>query len=163
MYSATLSALLFSTLALGSPFAAVSPRQVAPSNFSFTVTDFTAFQADPLVEGAQSNLSFHVADTRPGLEKEADCVIPNTYFWLYAITALYEYCPSQGPERPQGFSFMFQEGLVAVRRAWTQDGKSYSGVAFVNPYWTEGVNQTTTPTGKWLYRKEPWMFKVGAM
>jgi len=120
MRSAALSTVLLSAFVLGSPLTTLSGRQ-APKNVTFTVTGFTAFQANPYVEGAQSNLSFHVADTREGYQKETDCIIPNTYLWLSAVTALYEYCPSQGPDRPQGFSFTIQDGTVGVRRAWVQE------------------------------------------
>ncbi|KAF2119458.1 hypothetical protein BDV96DRAFT_642482 [Lophiotrema nucula] len=144
---------LIPTMTLASP---LGLRQAAPTNVTFTVTDFKAFMADPNIEGVQSNLTFHVTDSR----EQVDCVIPPTYFWLYAITALYEYCPSQGPERPNGFSFTFQDGSVGVRRGWVEGNKTYTASGSLNPYWAEGVNKTTTPTGTWVTRSEPWTIPV---
>lgn len=84
---------------------------------TFTITNFTAFMADPYVEGEKSNLSFHVVDSRPQFYAEDDCVIPPTYFWLYAITALYENCAKRS--RNLGFEFMFEDGTVGISRSWT--------------------------------------------
>ncbi|KAF2196878.1 hypothetical protein GQ43DRAFT_444738 [Delitschia confertaspora ATCC 74209] len=144
-------------LALASP-PIILPRQV-PSNLTFTVTNFSAFMANPYIEGTQSNLSFHVIDPRPAHYAEVDCIIPPTYFSLWAITALYEYCG----DRALDFQFQFQEGVVAVRRGWSEGGKSFVAIASQNPYWTNNgtsPNVTVTPTGK-LYRREgEWKFPV---
>ena len=106
----TLSTILFSTLALTSPLA---PRQQS-TNVTLVITNFSAFMADPYVEGTQSNLSFHLTDPRPEYHDEVDCVIPNTYFNLWGITALYEPCG----DRAKGFQFLFGNGNVAVQRRW---------------------------------------------
>lgn len=97
----------------------LSPRQ--PPTILFHVSNFTAFMADPYVEGAQSNLSFHVADTRPGYEAAADCVVPNTYFSLWAISALFDVCQSPGDPKAD-FSYSYGERGLSVRRGWSENG-----------------------------------------
>ncbi|KAF2707229.1 hypothetical protein K504DRAFT_458673 [Pleomassaria siparia CBS 279.74] len=70
--------------------------------------------ADAYVDGAQSNLTFHVSDIRPGFEAEVDCLIPNTYFNLFAISALFDYCG----DRSLDVSYSFGETRLTVRRGW---------------------------------------------
>lgn len=84
------------------------------SDAVFKVTDFTAFMADPYVDGAQSNLTFHVTDTRVDYFAEVDCVVPNTYFSLYAISALFDVCGS----RELDFKYSYGEKGLTVRRGW---------------------------------------------
>jgi hypothetical protein len=80
--------------------------------------------ADPYFEGAQSNLTFHVKDPRPApFGAEADCTIPNTYFHLFAISALFDWCGSDW--REHGFSYRYNEGGLTVRRAWYADEYVY--------------------------------------
>ncbi|KAF2450714.1 hypothetical protein P171DRAFT_427028 [Karstenula rhodostoma CBS 690.94] len=70
-----LAVLFFTSSTLADP---IQTREA--SDVVFKVTDFAAFMADPNVDGAQSNLSFHVTDTRLDYFAEVDCVVPNTYF-----------------------------------------------------------------------------------
>ena len=115
MITPALLPLLLSTLlplALATP---LYPRQQS-APIVFKVTNFTAFAADPYVDGAQSNLTFHVTDTRPGYEAEVDCVVPNTYFNLYAISALGDVCGKAGDGLDFGYSYG-EHGLT-VRRGW---------------------------------------------
>jgi hypothetical protein len=158
MFFHLISTFLISALAVASPTLSLHPRQSA--NLTFTVTNFTAFMADPYVEGAQSSLSFHVVDSRPDYYAEVDCVIPPTYFSLWAITALFEYCG----DRSLDFAFLFGNGQVAVRRGWVdKNGKSYTATAYQNPYWRENgtnPNVTVTPTGKQFTQEGPWLFPV---
>lgn len=85
-----LSAILLAAATVASSTPHLHARQ--SSAVVLKVTDFIAFMADPYVEGAQSNLSFHITDSRPEFRAEVDCVIPNTYFNLYAISALFDWC-----------------------------------------------------------------------
>ncbi|OCL06269.1 hypothetical protein AOQ84DRAFT_378781 [Glonium stellatum] len=161
MLFATLSTIFLSALALTSPTPNIHPRQAY--NITFTVTNFTAFMADPYIEGTQSNLSFHVVDPRPKYYTEVDCVIPPTYFSLYAITALYEYCGNHS----LNFMFLFEDGEVSISRGWTDDaGNSFTASGSLNPYWNENgpsANVTVTPTGKLYTRKSAWMFPVNRL
>lgn len=59
-------------------------------------------------------MTFHVTDSRPGLEAEVDCVVPNTYFNLHAISALYDVCG----KRELDFSYSYGERGLTVRRGW---------------------------------------------
>jgi hypothetical protein len=116
MLSSTLSLLLTTTLALASPTPHLAARQNT-TDIVLHVTDFTAFMADPTIEGTQSNMSFHITDPRPEFHAEADCVVPPTYFNLYAISALFDYCGPAGSE----FSYRFFETGLQVRRSWRVD------------------------------------------
>ncbi|KAF2868758.1 hypothetical protein BDV95DRAFT_670308 [Massariosphaeria phaeospora] len=151
-----LPTLLLANLSLAAPHM----RRQTPSAVIFTVTNFAAFFADTTLEDAQSNLTFHVADTRPGLEAEADCVIPNTYFNLYAISALFDYCGA----RALDVSYRFTETGLTVRRGWSVNGTTYmTGSGTQDTYWTEegpGANVTVHPNGKLYARKEEWLFPV---
>ncbi|KAF1993889.1 hypothetical protein P154DRAFT_540053 [Amniculicola lignicola CBS 123094] len=116
MLRSTTLSLLFAALALASPLATpieVEPRQTAPLPTLY-VSEFYAFMADNTVEGAQSNLSFRVTDLRSDHFSSAICEIPNTYFHLYAISALFDYCG----ERENGWMYSFNEGGLTVRKGW---------------------------------------------
>ncbi|KAF2192129.1 hypothetical protein K469DRAFT_620125 [Zopfia rhizophila CBS 207.26] len=151
--------LLFATLALASPTRPFSPRQTT-SDTVFKVTNFSAFMANPNVEGAQSNMTFHVVDSRPKLYAEVDCVVPNTYFNLYAISALFEYCG----DRSLDFMYRYTEGELTVRRGWKVDDQNYfRGSGSQGTYWKEDgpeANVTTFPDGKLYTRKSEWLFPV---
>jgi len=106
----TLNALVSTSSALTYPSLA--------SDVVFHVSNFTAFMADPYVDGAQSNLTFHVTDIRPDYFAEVDCIVPNTYFNLHAISALFDVC---GP-RELDFSYSYGEKGLTVRRGWRVNG-----------------------------------------
>ncbi|KAF2477524.1 uncharacterized protein BDR25DRAFT_347876 [Lindgomyces ingoldianus] len=168
MYLPTLlSLLILSSLCL---------TQTTPINLTLIVTNFSAFMANPYIEGPQSNLSFHVLDPRPGFYAEADCIIPPTYFNLYAISALWDYCG----ERALDISYRFGEGYLTVRRGWRVDnvGKMPSekgfweekgnstyltGSSTQNTYWSASgpdANETRLPDGELFTRKKEWLFPV---
>lgn len=111
MIARTFSTLLTAALALASPTPHLETRQ---SDLTLKVTKFAAFHADPYFEGAQSNLSFWVTDTRPEFYATAECIIPNTYFHLYAISALFDYCG----DRKLDITYRYTEQSVLVRRGW---------------------------------------------
>lgn len=117
MLVSALFATSLASLAIASPTPPFHTRQINNSTITLVVTNFTAFMADPYVDGAQSNLSFHLSDTRPGFYAEVDCVIPPTYFNLYAISALFDWCGN----RTLDFSYSFNERGLTVRRGWKVD------------------------------------------
>ena len=99
-------ATVYLFLSLAAPF---FPHQTA-LDVTFHIISFAAFIADPYVEGAQSNLTFHASDTRPRFEAEVDCVVPPTYFNPHAISALFDNCSTENPEqRRLDFSYSFGE------------------------------------------------------
>ncbi|KAF2676970.1 hypothetical protein K458DRAFT_424333 [Lentithecium fluviatile CBS 122367] len=156
MLTSTLFVCLLSTSTLASP---LFPRQTTPYP-TLTVTNFTAFEADPYTDGARSNLSFHLSDTRPGHEASVDCVVPNTYFNLHAISALYDICG----DRNLDFSYSYGERGLTVRRGWQANSTSYLvGTAMQEWRWKEdgpGANVTKFADGKLYARKEEWLFPV---
>jgi hypothetical protein len=115
MVPCLLSTLVLVAFAFASPNPNIRARQ-NQTEVVLKVTHFTAFAADPYVDGAQSNLSFHVIDPRPEYYAEVDCVVPNTYFNLYAISALFDWC-----NRELGFDYMYSETGLIVRRGWKLD------------------------------------------
>ncbi|KAF1954532.1 hypothetical protein CC80DRAFT_493681 [Byssothecium circinans] len=105
----------FTGLLLAAATVSASSRHIRQtSNVVFKVTDFAAFEADPYIDGAKSNLTFHVSDTRPGFEAETNCVVPNTYFNLHAISALFDVCE----KKELDFSYSYGLTGLTVRRGW---------------------------------------------
>ncbi|KAF2798453.1 hypothetical protein K505DRAFT_216909, partial [Melanomma pulvis-pyrius CBS 109.77] len=157
--SALLLATLLPLLTSATP---LLPRQTTTPAPEFTlhVGSFSAFMADPYVDGAQSNLTFHVSDTRPGLEAEVDCVIPPTFFNLYAISALFDFCG----DRSLDVTYRYGETGLTVRRGWRVNETTYlTGSSTQNTNWIEqgpGANVTVYPDGKMFARKSEWLFPV---
>lgn len=148
------STLLAAALALASPTPNFETRQ---DGFSVKVTNFKAFHADPYFEGAQSNLTFTVTDTRPEFFAKAECIIPNTYFNLFAISALFDYCG----DRKLDISYRYTEQSVLVRRGWQANETTYlRGSATQISNFKEGVNITKFQEGKLLHREEDWVFPL---
>ncbi|KAF2638461.1 hypothetical protein P280DRAFT_471556 [Massarina eburnea CBS 473.64] len=152
-------------LFLGTAFVSVSAtplhlRQIKDA-VVFTVTNLVAFEADPYVDGAQSNLTFHVADTRPGFEAETNCVVPNTYFNLHAISALYDVCEKRE------WSYSYGDRGLTVQRRWRANDTAYvTGTASQAWGWKEegpGANVTKFADGKLYVRKEEWLFPVSEL
>ncbi|KAF2662625.1 hypothetical protein K491DRAFT_773165 [Lophiostoma macrostomum CBS 122681] len=159
MFSPTLSLLLTAALALAIPTPHLAARQNT-TNIVLHVTDFTAFMADPTIEGTQSNLSFRITDPRPDFYGAADCVVPPTYFNLYAISALFDYCGPSGSE----FSYRFFETGLQVRRSWRIDSNTtLTGSSIQQTAWTEGSNATKLPNGRVFARKSEWLFPLGKL
>ncbi|KAF1966668.1 hypothetical protein BU23DRAFT_573893 [Bimuria novae-zelandiae CBS 107.79] len=132
----------------------------------FTVTNFAAFMADPYIDGAQSNLTFHVADTRSGYAAEVDCVVPNTYFNLHAISALFDSCKSA--EHPEyDFSYSYGVQGLTVQRGWRVNETTHvTGSGMQEWNWKEdgpGANVTAFPDGKLYVRKKEWLIPVTRM
>ena len=118
MFTIGLAIAALASRALASPAPALTPRQNA-SQVTFHVTGFYAFMADPFIDENQSNMTFHVVDTRPEYYAEVDCVVPPTYFNLYAISALYNDCGDR--KLGLGFDYSFNENYLVVRRGWKVD------------------------------------------
>jgi hypothetical protein len=113
-----LTAVLAVPLTLASPTPSIESRQNAP-DVVLKVTKFTAFMANPDVEGALSNMTFHVVDSRPDYYAEVDCVVPNTIFNLYAISALFDiWGCAQGMNRTLDFAYAYRETGLTIRRGW---------------------------------------------
>ncbi|KAJ4292739.1 hypothetical protein N0V90_009402 [Kalmusia sp. IMI 367209] len=152
-----LSVPLLATAVLATPLP-LQPRQDV--NFTLVVSDFTAFMADPYVEGAQSNLSFKLTDPRQYYERSVNCVVPNTYFNLYAISALYDVCSPPELE----FSYRFGEEGLTVRTRWRVWNATHVTSWGTQPWhWKEdgpGKNVTAFPEGKLYVRKEAWEIPI---
>ncbi|KAF2017831.1 hypothetical protein BU24DRAFT_160350 [Aaosphaeria arxii CBS 175.79] len=145
--------LLLSTLPLLTTATPLLTRQ--SDTPSLTITNFIAFHADPYIEGAQSNLSFHVSDTRPGaLGIEVDCAVPPTYFNLYAISALFDNCGDMARD----VWYRYSETGLTVRRGWWVNETAYvRGTATQS---LAGINPTTLADGKLWRKEEAWAFPM---